>query len=395
MSDNLDITPGSGKKVATDEVTYSGDTASVQLVRLVDVSGAEGSKSVTTLTMPVSGTFWQATQPVSAASLPLPSGAATAAKQPALGTAGTASTDVLTVQGIASMTAIKVDGSAVTQPVSGTVTANAGTGTFTISGSVAVTTINGVAQAFGSGVRGATVQRVTIATDDLVPTNVTQLGGVSINLGAGAVGTGTIRTTQASDSPLVTAIGSTADATVASGASGSLLSYARTMKDAMLDTTTESPVAVRQPCDVITFTPTLDTSIYASGDTLFVATALSGVVRANDQRALLQSLVVIDKDDQKPALRLLFFSASVTFGTLNAAPSISDSDAANYLGHVDIAAADYVDLGGVSVACAKGINLLLESVSGATSVYIAGMLTAGTPTHTASGLVFRLGVVQS
>src|SRR5882672_12704416 len=48
----------------------------------------------------------------------LPTGASTAAKQPALGTAGSASTDVLTVQGIASMTALKVDGSAVTQPVS-------------------------------------------------------------------------------------------------------------------------------------------------------------------------------------------------------------------------------------------------------------------------------------
>lgn len=52
------------------------------------------------------------------ASSALPSGAATAAKQPALGTAGTASADVITVQGIASMTALKVDGSAVTQPVS-------------------------------------------------------------------------------------------------------------------------------------------------------------------------------------------------------------------------------------------------------------------------------------
>lgn len=34
------------------------------------------------VTQPVSGTFWQATQPVSAASLPLPSGAATSANQP-------------------------------------------------------------------------------------------------------------------------------------------------------------------------------------------------------------------------------------------------------------------------------------------------------------------------
>lgn len=48
----------------------------------------------------------------------LPTGAATAAKQPALGTAGTASADVLTVQGKASMTPLLVDGSAVTQPVS-------------------------------------------------------------------------------------------------------------------------------------------------------------------------------------------------------------------------------------------------------------------------------------
>lgn len=55
-------------------------------------------------------------------------GAATAAKQPALGTAGSASSDVITVQGISSMTALKVDGTGGTFPVSGTVTANAGTG---------------------------------------------------------------------------------------------------------------------------------------------------------------------------------------------------------------------------------------------------------------------------
>ena len=48
----------------------------------------------------------------------LPSGAATSAKQPALGTAGSASADVITIQGIAGMTALKVDGSAITQPIS-------------------------------------------------------------------------------------------------------------------------------------------------------------------------------------------------------------------------------------------------------------------------------------
>lgn len=44
------------------------------------------------------------------------------------GAAGTPNVSVLSVQGITSMTPLKVDGSAVTQPVSGTITANIGTG---------------------------------------------------------------------------------------------------------------------------------------------------------------------------------------------------------------------------------------------------------------------------
>lgn len=96
-----------------------------------------------TATGPLTDSQLRATPvPISASSLPLPTGASTEAKQPALGTAGTASTDVITVQGISGMTAVKVDGSAVTQPVSGTVTANQG-GTWNInniSGTVSLPT---------------------------------------------------------------------------------------------------------------------------------------------------------------------------------------------------------------------------------------------------------------
>jgi len=45
--DNTRLNAGTGGDLmATDEVAYSGDTAKVQLVRLVDVAGAEGSKTV-------------------------------------------------------------------------------------------------------------------------------------------------------------------------------------------------------------------------------------------------------------------------------------------------------------------------------------------------------------
>jgi hypothetical protein len=114
-----------GKLAANDGVDV-GDVTINNAAGASAVNIQDGGNSITvdgTVTANAgSGTF-----AISAASLPLPSGAATAAKQPALGTAGTASVDVLTVQGIASMTALKVDGSAVTQPVSGTVTSNIGT----------------------------------------------------------------------------------------------------------------------------------------------------------------------------------------------------------------------------------------------------------------------------
>jgi hypothetical protein len=47
VPDNFPQTPGTGRNVATDQVTYSGDTADVQLVRVVNTSGAEGSRVVT------------------------------------------------------------------------------------------------------------------------------------------------------------------------------------------------------------------------------------------------------------------------------------------------------------------------------------------------------------
>src|SRR6516162_1915047 len=115
-----------------------------------------------TNTVPVSGTFWQATQPVSAASLPLPTGAATSANQPtnaaaasttsgqtgnlAMGAVTTAAPSYTTATSNAlSLTtagALRVDGSAVTQPVSGTV-AISGTVTANQGGTWNVTNISG------------------------------------------------------------------------------------------------------------------------------------------------------------------------------------------------------------------------------------------------------------
>ncbi len=114
---------------------------------------------------PVTGTFWQATQPVSIASLPaLATGSNTIGAVningtvPVSGTITTTNTangdpgssapsqatqvggidggGALRTLKVATDGSLTVDGSAVTQPVSGTVTANAGSGTFAVSGTV-------------------------------------------------------------------------------------------------------------------------------------------------------------------------------------------------------------------------------------------------------------------
>ena len=139
---------------------------------------------------PGTSTTWA----ISAASLPLPSGAATAAKQPALGTAGTASSDVITVQGITSMTPLKVDGSGVTQPVSiasvpSHAVTNAGTFAVQVDGT-ALTKLTDIETNTDSGAvvgngAAATAQRVTLASDSTgivaLTTSTASIGKLAAN----------------------------------------------------------------------------------------------------------------------------------------------------------------------------------------------------------------------
>lgn len=148
--------------------------------------------------IPVSGTFFQTTQPVSAASLPLPSGASTAANQATANTSlssiDSKLTSPLAVTGPLTDTQLRasrvpVDGSGVTQPisgsvsvsnfpatqpVSGTVTANAGTGTFTVDGSGHTQPISASSLPLPTGA----------ATSANQSTEITALGTINTTLGS-------------------------------------------------------------------------------------------------------------------------------------------------------------------------------------------------------------------
>lgn len=145
------------------------------------------------------------TQPILAASLPLPTGASTSAKQPALGTAGVASTDVITVQGIAAMTAIKVDGSGVTQPVSGTISVNAlPTGSNTIGGVKLIDTGGtNVASISAGGAVKVDNSGVTQPVSGTITANVGTTNGLALDTSVNGVIVAQGSTTSGEKGPLV------------------------------------------------------------------------------------------------------------------------------------------------------------------------------------------------
>jgi len=153
------------------------------------------------------------------------------------------------------------------------------------------------------------------------------------------------------------------------------------------------------PDDLVEVTLSLDTSAYASGDVLAATQEIENVFSGARRRAILTSLVVLDKDDQGQGLDIVFLRSNAALGTENAAFSPSDAVAEAILGIVEVASGDFYDLTNSQIAFKSaaaadaGMGMLLEPSSG-TSLYV-GAVSRGTGTYTASGIVLKLGLKGS
>lgn len=139
-------------------------------------------------------------------------------------------------------------------------------------------------------------------------------------------------------------------------------------------------------------TATLDTAgAYAAGDLLFDVTAITNVMRAADTIGELQSIQLIDEDDQAASIDLIFLSAGASLGAINSAAAISDSAARQILGCVRIDWSDYIPVGACQIATKTNIGLALKPASGTRNIYVAA-ITRGAPTHSLNGIRLRLGI---
>ncbi len=198
----------------------------------------------------------------------------------------------------------------------------------------------------------------------------TALGTTAFDLGSGTGGTRTLRVMI--DSASQNANGQT---TAANSAPVVLSDYGKTaLKSVTLST---------------------DTVAYASGDLIADTQQIDAALRVSDGKGVLQSITIIDEDNQGVALYILIMRTSTSLGTENSVPNISDANlTAGLIGIVPVATTDYITLSGAKVACIKNIGLPIQAVTGTDDIYIAVLNATGTPTYTATGLEMVLGIQQ-
>jgi hypothetical protein len=115
--------------------------------------------------------------------------------------------------------------------------------------------------------------------------------------------------------------------------------------------------------------------------------------------ALIQNVTVSDRDAGNHApLTVLFFESDPSASTITDKTAFVEAaaDSPRFLGHVDIAATDYRDAGGVAHATVKPGAIIAVGSGAARNIY-AVVITTGTPTWTATTgkLGIRLGLLRA
>lgn len=131
-------------------------------------------------------------------------------------------------------------------------------------------------------------------------------------------------------------------------------------------------------------TPVLSTSpAYSSGDVLYDTTFLQNTVK----NGYIKSVQLLDKDAQSETGTVIFLRSLVSLGTINAAISISDTNAEEIIGFVALPASTQFVNSRINYITTE-IPFNIEGYSG---LYIA-QFTGSTGTHTASGIVISVGI---
>lgn len=143
---------------------------------------------------------------------------------------------------------------------------------------------------------------------------------------------------------------------------------------------------------IATLTLSLDTSAYVDGDLMADVQELTDAVRPVMRTGIIQTLTVIDKDDNGGAFEVWITGDSTSWGTENDAIAVTDALAEDIQGRIVVGGGDYYDLGAVSVAHIRNLGIPIQAAANTTSVYVAAV-ARGANTYTASGIILKFGIL--
>lgn len=145
--------------------------------------------------------------------------------------------------------------------------------------------------------------------------------------------------------------------------------------------------------DIIDVTPVVTVGAYSAADVVGgVLTIPSAVLNAGG-KAVLYSVAIYDKDNEKAEGSLLFFRASPTSGLAdNAAFAWGAGDDVKILNRIDVIASDYKTFASRAIAKPSFAPFVIESD---TTDLFAYFVTDGTPSYgSTADLTFKFGLLR-
>ena len=147
--------------------------------------------------------------------------------------------------------------------------------------------------------------------------------------------------------------------------------------------------------DLITVTLTTDAEAIANGEIIAQSIEIPNAVSVMGGSAIIQSAILLDEDDEAPAVDLVFSSENTALGSEEGeAVSITDANARNIQGFVNVSS--YTDLIGSQVAVKTNIGLVVQAASDSKSIYVHAINRSGgnyTPAAT-TDFKLKLGIVK-
>ena len=142
-----------------------------------------------------------------------------------------------------------------------------------------------------------------------------------------------------------------------------------------------------------TITLSSNVDAHATGDVVAAPEEIVNFARVLGGAAMLDTVVLVDEDDNSAALDLVFLNASGSIGTESATFTMTDAVALTHLGTVNVLAADYDDNVDNKTATVTNLGLIMGCAPTTTSVWMGIVARDSIDLAAVDDITVKLGII--